>query len=94
MGINYHSGKASVVADALSRRSHAYHLIVKNILIELWRWKLVQVYFKRFVRLNWKMRRSKTLNITSKNRSPLVFQKMLKECCGIKEGFVCLTSRT
>jgi hypothetical protein len=35
LGINYHSAKASVVADALSQRSHAYHLIVKNILFEL-----------------------------------------------------------
>jgi hypothetical protein len=33
--INYHSGKANVVADALSRRSHANHLVVKSILFEL-----------------------------------------------------------
>jgi hypothetical protein len=34
-GINYHSGKANVVADALSRRSHVNHLVVKGISSEL-----------------------------------------------------------
>jgi hypothetical protein len=33
--INYHPGKANVVADALSRRSHANHLVVKSIPSEL-----------------------------------------------------------
>jgi hypothetical protein len=31
LGINYHPGKANVVVDALSRRSHANHLVVKSI---------------------------------------------------------------
>jgi hypothetical protein len=35
LGINYHLGKANVVADALSRRSHANHLVVKSIPSEL-----------------------------------------------------------
>jgi hypothetical protein len=35
LGINYHPGKANVVADALSRRSHANHLVVKSIPPEL-----------------------------------------------------------
>jgi hypothetical protein len=35
LGINYHPGKANVVADALSRRSHANHLVVKSITSEL-----------------------------------------------------------
>jgi hypothetical protein len=33
--INYHPGKDNVVADALSRRSHANHLVVKSILSKL-----------------------------------------------------------
>jgi hypothetical protein len=35
LGINYHLGKANVVTDALSLRSHANHLIVKSIPSEL-----------------------------------------------------------
>jgi hypothetical protein len=35
LGINYHPGKANVVAEALSRRSHASHLVVKSIPSEL-----------------------------------------------------------
>jgi hypothetical protein len=33
--INYHPGKANVVADALSRRSHVSQLVVNNIPFEL-----------------------------------------------------------
>jgi hypothetical protein len=35
LGINYHPRKANVVADALSRRSHANQVVVKNIPPEL-----------------------------------------------------------
>jgi hypothetical protein len=35
LGINYHPGKANVVADALSRRLHENHLVVKSIPSEL-----------------------------------------------------------
>jgi hypothetical protein len=35
LGIYYHPGKANVVADALSQRSHANHLVVKSIPSEL-----------------------------------------------------------
>jgi hypothetical protein len=35
LGINYHPGKASVVADALSRRSHVSQLAVDSMLFEL-----------------------------------------------------------
>jgi hypothetical protein len=35
LGINYHPGKANVVADALSQRSHANHLLVKSVPSEL-----------------------------------------------------------
>jgi uncharacterized protein YaaW (UPF0174 family) len=31
LGINYYLGKANMVADALSRRSHANQLVVKSI---------------------------------------------------------------
>jgi hypothetical protein len=35
LGINYHPGKANVVADTFSRRSQANHLVVKSISSEL-----------------------------------------------------------
>jgi hypothetical protein len=35
LGINYHPGKANVIADALSRRSHVSQLVVKNMSFEL-----------------------------------------------------------
>jgi hypothetical protein len=35
LGIYYHPGKANVVADILSQRSHANHLVVKSIPSEL-----------------------------------------------------------
>jgi hypothetical protein len=35
LGINYHPGKANVVADALSRRSHVSQLVVDSMLVEL-----------------------------------------------------------
>jgi hypothetical protein len=34
LGINYHPRKVNVVTDALSRRSHANHLVVKSIMSE------------------------------------------------------------
>jgi hypothetical protein len=36
LGINYHSGKANVVADALSRRSHVSQLVVDSMPFELY----------------------------------------------------------
>jgi hypothetical protein len=35
LGINYHTGKANVVADALSRRSHVSQLVVESMPFEL-----------------------------------------------------------
>jgi hypothetical protein len=35
LGINYHPGKAKVVDDALSRRSHVSRLVVDSIPFEL-----------------------------------------------------------
>jgi hypothetical protein len=36
LGINYHPGKANVVIDALSRRSHLNRMIVEKILFDLY----------------------------------------------------------
>jgi hypothetical protein len=36
LGINYHPGKANMVADTLSRRSHTNQLVVKSIPSELY----------------------------------------------------------
>jgi hypothetical protein len=35
LGINYHPGKANVVADTLNRRSHVSQLVVDSMLFEL-----------------------------------------------------------
>jgi hypothetical protein len=35
LGINYHPGKANVVADALSRRSHMSQLVMDSMPFEL-----------------------------------------------------------
>jgi hypothetical protein len=35
LGINCHPEKANIIADTLSRRSHANHLVVKSIPSEL-----------------------------------------------------------
>jgi hypothetical protein len=35
LGINYHPGKANVVTDALSRRSHVSQLVMDSMLFEL-----------------------------------------------------------
>jgi hypothetical protein len=36
LGVNYHPGKANVVVDALSRRSHVSQLVVDSMLFELY----------------------------------------------------------
>jgi hypothetical protein len=36
LGINYHPGKANVVADALSQRSHVSQLVMDSMSFELW----------------------------------------------------------
>jgi hypothetical protein len=43
LGINYHPGKANVVADALSRRSYLNMLATRELLSE---------FFKEFEKLN------------------------------------------
>jgi hypothetical protein len=46
LGINYHPGKANVVADALSRRSHVSQLVVDSMPFEL---------FEKFDKLNFRI---------------------------------------
>jgi hypothetical protein len=43
LGINYHPGKANVVVDALSRRSHLNMLAIRELLLE---------FYKEFEKLN------------------------------------------
>jgi hypothetical protein len=43
LGINYHPGKANVVVDALSRRSHLNLLAIRELLLE---------FYKEFEKLN------------------------------------------
>jgi hypothetical protein len=43
LGINYHPGKANVIADALSRRSHLNMLAIRKLLLE---------FYKEFEKLN------------------------------------------
>jgi hypothetical protein len=110
LGINYHRGKANVVADALCRRSHVSQLVVDSMLFELCeefisstlglspiqksqKWKLVQIYFKRFGKVKKKTRRSKTFSVISRKRSRLDLWKMRKLYYGTKGVSVCLTSR-
>jgi hypothetical protein len=92
LGINYHPGKGNVVVDALNRRSHVSPLVVDSMPFELCKEfdklnlriianTLVQVYFKRIVRVKWKIRRSKRLSTTPRKRSHLAFWRMRKVCC-------------
>jgi hypothetical protein len=108
--INYHPVKANVLADALSRRSHANHLIVKSIPFELCdefaKLKLVAntivVEMEVGSNLLQEIRKcqlehqkiQETKHNISKKRGRLVFWKMLKQCYGTKEGSMCLMSRS
>jgi hypothetical protein len=101
LGINYHPGKANVVADALSRRSHVSQLVVDSMPFKLCeefdklnlriivtqkprKWKLDQIYFKRFRKVRYKMRRTMRLSAISRKRSLLVFQRMGR--CVVVQG--------
>jgi hypothetical protein len=108
--INYHPGKANVVADALSRRSHVSQLVVDNIPFEL---------CEEFDKLNLRIianteamamevgssllqeiqrgqqedEKVQEIEHNIKEEKSPVSQKMVKVCCGTREGFVYLTSR-
>jgi hypothetical protein len=109
LGINYHPGKANVVANALSRRSNVSHLVVDSLPFEL---------CEEFDKLNLRivvnteamemevnssllqeiqrgqLEDEKIQEIKCKiKKNHLVSQRMMKVCCGTREGFVCLTPR-
>jgi hypothetical protein len=109
LGINYHPRKVNVVDDALSRWSHANHLVVKSILSELCgefanlkivaNTKVMEMevdcsLLQEIRKGQVEMRRFKRLGIISRKRSHLVFQKMIKVYYGTKEGSMCLTLRS
>jgi hypothetical protein len=109
LGINYHPGKAIIVADALSQRSHANHLAVKCIPSELCdkfaKLKIVasteamemEVGSSLLQEIQKGQVEDEKIQVIKRNikeeKSP-GFLKMMKEYCGTKEGFVCLTSRS
>jgi hypothetical protein len=70
IGINYHPGKANVVADALSHRFHVSQLVVDSIPFEL-----CEEVYKRFGKVKWMMRGSKRLCTTSRRKSRLNFRR-------------------
>jgi hypothetical protein len=106
-GINYRPGKANVVADALSHRSHVSQLVVDSMPLEL---------CEEFDKLNLRIvanteatemevgsdllqeiqkgqvedEKIQEIKRISRKRSLLAFRKMRKECCGTKEGCVCV----
>jgi hypothetical protein len=79
-----------VVADALSRRSHAKQLVVKSIPSEL-----CDEFAKLKIVANKKVMEmevgSRLLQEIQKGQ---VEDEKIKVYCGTKEGYVCLTSRT
>jgi hypothetical protein len=54
---------------------------------------LVQIYFKRFGKGQVEDEKIEEIKRNIKEEKSPTFQKMRKVCCGIKEGFVWLTSR-
>jgi hypothetical protein len=109
LGINYHPGKANVVADALSRRSHANQLVVKSIPSELCN-KFIKIkivantnvvemegasgLLQEIQKGQLQDENIQEINIILRKRSRLVLRKMIKEYYGTKEGSVCLTTRS
>jgi hypothetical protein len=104
--INYHPGKANVVADTLRHRSYVSQLVVDRMPFEL---------SAEFDKLNLRIvanTEATEMNVGSnlfqeiqkgqmedeikrnikEEKSP-GFRKMRNECCVTREGFVCLASR-
>jgi anthranilate phosphoribosyltransferase len=104
LGINYHPGMANVVANALSQRSNANHLVVKSSdefaklkivanmkVMEMEVGSSLLQEIRRGQMENEKIREIK-YNIMEEKMPD--FQRMIKECCGKKDGCVCLMSRS
>jgi ribonuclease HI len=104
LGINYHPGKANVVADALSQRFHVSQFVVDSMPFEL---------CEEFDKINLRIvantevmemevdssllqeiRKGQLEDTRNKAQHHGVSRKMMKMCCGRWEGFVCLTSRS
>jgi hypothetical protein len=108
--INYHPGKANVVADALSRRSHVSQLEVDSMPFELceefdklnlrivvnikaMKMEVSSSLLQDIWRGQLEDEKVKDIKRNIKEENCMVSQRMMKVCCGTREGFVCLTSR-
>jgi hypothetical protein len=109
LGINYHPGMANVVANALSRRSNANHLVVKSIPSELCdefaklkivaNMKVMEMevgssLLQEIRRGQMENEKIREIKYNIKEEKMPDFQRMIKECCGTKDGSVCLMSRS
>ncbi|WVZ74548.1 LOW QUALITY PROTEIN: hypothetical protein U9M48_022716, partial [Paspalum notatum var. saurae] len=103
VNINYHPGKANVVAYALSRKSYCSHLIAKARVLpqELYEecvtlmrlsWKWEPHLNRIFERVNGRMKRSKRSSESIKEGRSSSSPKMKKEWYGINKGYVFPTS--
>jgi ribonuclease HI len=109
LGINYHPGKANVVVDALSQRSLVSQLVVDSMPLELCEeFKKLNLRIVANTE-TMEMEVGSSLlqeiqrgqledekvheSVTSRRKSHLVSQRMMKVCCGTRNRFVCLTSR-
>jgi hypothetical protein len=110
LGINYNPGKANVVADALSRRSHVSQLVVDSMPFELceefdklnlriianteaMEMEVGSSLIQEIRRGQLKDEKVQEIKRNIKEENRLVSQRMMKVCYGIREGFLCLTSR-
>jgi hypothetical protein len=109
LGINYHPGKTNVVADALSRRFHVNHLVVKSIPFELCvgfpklkivvNTKVVEMevgssLLREIRRGQVEDEKIQEIKCNIKEENSPSFQRMIKECYGTTEGSMCLMSRS
>jgi hypothetical protein len=109
IGISYHPGKANVVSDALSRRSHVSQLVVDSL-----SFKLCEEFDElnlRIIANTEAMEMEVGSSLLQEIRKGQLEDENVQEikhnikeqkssgfsedddCCGTREGFVCLTSR-